>query len=340
MAGASDAISSAALGGRIALAAADQPLSQPNDAAQLNRGSSVSRAYQVLTSAMDAYQQGATTRLIQSYSDQLGQGSTAFVYDNSVAIIAYLQRGTRDDVARAMLLGDSFLYAQAHDETYADGRVRQAYWVGPFTLPHASNDFYFVRPDGSVNLVGAPWFFVGSSVSDMCWVGIALAQLFARTRKQPYLEGSLQLAQWIVDNAFDTVGLGGYSAGVDGNNQRLSSKKLTEHNIDVYAFFSNLLAPLTGDRTWGELGQHAFEFIVRMWNPDGPFFYIGSSDGKTIDTTPVLEEVQSESYLALQGSPFCRGARLGQDQPGGDRHPTVASRRLHRQSAAERGDLQ
>lgn len=263
------------------------------------RNGSVSRAYQYLSFAMDAFQDGQTTRLVQSYSDSGGLGSTAFVYDNSLAVLAYLRRGTRDDLARAMLLGDSFLYAQAHDPTYSDGRVRQAYWVGPFTLPYADNDSYFVRPDGTVNLVGAPWFFTGSSVSDMCWVGIALAQLYARTRKPRYLAGSLQLAQWIVNNAFDTVGLGGYSFGVDGNNQRLSLKKLTEHNADVYGFFTNLLAPLTGDSNWTTMGQHALEFVEEMWNAADGFLYTGSNDGTTIDTSVVLEEVQSEAYLAM-----------------------------------------
>jgi hypothetical protein len=264
-----------------------------------DRNGSVGRAYEYLSLAMDAYQQGQTPRLVQSYADSQQLGSTAFVYDNALAILAYLNRGRRDDVARAMLLGDSFLYAQTHDDTYTDGRLRQAYWVGPFTLPFAVNDSYFVREDGSVNLVGAPWFFVGSSVADMSWVGIALARLFARTGKSRYLEGSLRLGKWIVDNAFDTVGLGGYSFGVDGNNQRLSLRKLTEHNVDVYAFFTNLLAPLTGETRWMNRGRHALEFIERMWNADDGFFYTGSNDGKTIDTAVVLEEVQSESYLAL-----------------------------------------
>ncbi len=204
---------------------------------------SVNRAYDYLSFAMDAYQQGQTPRLVQSYSDSQGLGSTAFVYDNALTILAYLARGRGDDVARAMLLGDSFLYAQTHDPTYADGRVRQAYWVGPFTLSYASNDSYFVRGDGSVNLVGAPWFFQGSSVSDMSWVAIAL--------------------------------------------------------VDAYGLFINLLAPLTRDANWTRSGQHALEFIQRLWNAQGGFFYTGSNDGMTIDTTVVLEEVQSESYLAL-----------------------------------------
>ncbi|MGC1341104.1 MAG: hypothetical protein WA854_02185 [Candidatus Binataceae bacterium] len=267
--------------------------------ARARRNGSVNRAYDYLSFAMDAYQDGRTQRLVQSFADSQQLGSTAFVYDNSLAILAYLERGKRDDVARAMLLGDSFLYAQAHDPTYTDGRVRQAYWVGPFTLPFTSNDSYFVRANGSVNLVGAPWFFQGSSVSDMSWVAIALARLYARTGKSPYLRGSLRLGQWIVNNAFDTAGLGGYSAGVDGNNNRLNLTKLTEHNIDVYGLFTNLLAPLTGDAEWTRLGQHALDFIALVWNAEGGFFYTGSSDGVTIDTDVVLEEVQAQGYLSL-----------------------------------------
>jgi hypothetical protein len=133
----------------------------------------------------------------------------------------------------------------------------------------------------------------------MAWVGIALARLFARTGQSRYLEGALRLARWIVDHAFDTAGLGGYSFGVDGDNRRLSSLKLTEHNVDAYALFSNLLAPLTGDASWADYGRHALAFIERLWNAEGGFFHTRSSDGTTIDTAVVLEEVQSESYLAL-----------------------------------------
>ena len=283
------------------IAWADETLAEDGSAfgTPVRRQSSVNRAYGYLSFAMDAFQQGQTPRLVQSFSDSQQLGSTAFVYDNSLAILAFLERGKRDDLARAMVLGDSFLYAQTHDPSYADGRVRQAYWVGPFTLSFASNDSYFVRPDGKVNVVGAPWFFQGSSVSDMCWVGIALARLYSRTRMNKYLEGALGLGQWIVDNAFDTVGLGGYSFGVDAMNKRLNRTKLTEHNVDVYGFFINLLAPLTGDAIWTSRGRHALEFIERLWNADGGFFYTGSNDGTTIDTSVVLEEVQSEAYLSL-----------------------------------------
>lgn len=282
---------------------ADERRNDPEDGALLGarapRRDSVNRAYRYLSFAMEAFQQGATPRLLQSFADSQQLGSTGFVYDNSMAILAFLERGTRDDLARAMLLGDSFLYAQANDPAYSDGRVRQAYWVGPFILSFTSNDAYFVRPDGRVNLVGEPWNFQGSSTSDMCWVGIALAHLYAHTRMSKYLEGSVKLGQWIVDNAFDTVGLGGYSAGVDAMNNRLNLSKLTEHNIDVYGFFVHLLLPLTRDTIWITRGQHALDFIDLLWNPVGGFFYTRSNDGVTIDKSIVLEEVQSEGYLAL-----------------------------------------
>ncbi len=100
----------------------------------------VDRAYHFLNFMMDAYQTGTTPRLIQSYSDQLGLQSTAFTYDNALAIVAYLQRRSKDHLARARILGDSLLYAQTHDPNYSDGRLRQAYFAAPS----------FVRSDGTV----------------------------------------------------------------------------------------------------------------------------------------------------------------------------------------------
>src|SRR5258708_39428232 len=81
----------------------------PASNALRQRNGSVNRAYDYLSFAMDAYQQGQTPRLVQSFSDSQELGSTAFVYDNALTILAYLERGKSDDVARAMLLGDSFL---------------------------------------------------------------------------------------------------------------------------------------------------------------------------------------------------------------------------------------
>lgn len=261
---------------------------------------SLERAYRFQNVMMDAYQSGTTLRLIQSYADQQGLGTTAFTYDNSLAIIAYLQRGKADDLVRARLLGDSLLYAQQHDPAYTDGRLRQAYWVAPFEIPGlTANADYFVKPNGQVNLVGFPWFFTGSAVGDMAWAAIALAQLNARTNDQRYLDGAVKLGRWIVDTTYDTRGPGGYNFGVDGNNTPLLYKS-TEHNIDVYGLFTNLLAPLTKDQQWRTRGDHALKFIKAMWNAEAGLFYTGTTpDGVTINPSPLPEDPQSWSYLAL-----------------------------------------
>ncbi|HEY6249756.1 MAG TPA: hypothetical protein VI685_07325, partial [Candidatus Angelobacter sp.] len=88
----------------------------------------LSQAFNFLDAMMDAYAQGQQQRLIQSFSDQIGLLSTSFVYDNSVVINAFLERGQAADLQRALLLGETLLYAQQHDPA-GDGRVRQAYFV-------------------------------------------------------------------------------------------------------------------------------------------------------------------------------------------------------------------
>ena len=92
---------------------------------------SLNNAYLFLDQMMDAYAQGNTIRMVQSYCDQIAGGtfySTAFVYDNAMIALAYLARSKSGDLSRAKIIGDALLYAQANDPA-ADGRFRQAYLV-------------------------------------------------------------------------------------------------------------------------------------------------------------------------------------------------------------------
>src|SRR6201999_4442762 len=109
-------------------------------------------------------------------------------------------------------------------------------------------------------------FFYTSAGGDQSWAGMALAQLYSRTRNSSYLTAALNVANWIVTNTFNTLGPGGYSFGTNINqfNQSVPSTngKSTEHNIDTFAFFT-MLDELTNHGTatkgtrWKSLADHA-----------------------------------------------------------------------------------
>ena len=258
---------------------------------------SIDQAFRFQNRMMDAYATGATVRLAQSYSDQ-ALGATAFTYDNAVAIQSYLARGSADDLRRAQVLGDGLLYAQKTNFPVADGRFAQAYFVNV-----ASADGVYVTP------AAAPYYFYGSAVGDQAWAGMALAQLYQRTRQPRYLSGALGVANWIVANTYNTLGPGGYSFGATINqyNQSVPSTngKSTEHNIDTYAFFSMLAALTKGatannGQSWEALAQHALVFVHSLYDEPGGFFYTGTlGDQITTNTAPIPEDCQTWSYLAL-----------------------------------------
>ena len=260
--------------------------------------SSIESAFTFQNTMMDAYATGDTVRLIQSYSDQSGLLSTAMTYDNAVSIHAYLLRGQEDDLGRAEVLGNGLIYAQANNFPIADGRFAQGYFVNT-----PSSDGVFITP------AAAPFFFYTSAVGDQAWAGMALSQLYRRTGKSKYLDSALLVANWIVTNTFNTAGFGGYSFGtiIDQFNQSEPSPngQSTEHNIDTYAFFT-MLDKLThhgkadNGSSWSSLAEHALSFVLAMYNPAGGYFYTGTdSTGGPINTTPIPEDCQTWSYLAL-----------------------------------------
>lgn len=261
---------------------------------------SITGARQFLNFMMDAYATGDTVRLIQSYSDQNGLESTAFTYDNAVSIHAYLLSGDGDSLSRAEVIGNGLIYAQSTNFPVNDGRFAQAYFVNTEAT------------DGSgayITPAAFPFYFYTSAVGDQAWAGMALSQLYRRTGKEKYLTAAIKVANWIVTNTYSTIGPGGYSFGTNINpsNQSVPSTngKSTEHNIDTYAFFT-MLDELThhgkasNGQTWTSLAQHALSFVIAMYNAAGGYFYTGTlSDQATINPSPIPEDCQTWSYLAL-----------------------------------------
>src|SRR5258706_173968 len=244
-------------------------------------------AYLFLDTMMDAYTQGLTPRLSQSYSDEIGLESTAFVYDNAVEIMARLLRASGQDLDRAKVLRNGLLYAEQTDPA-ADGRVRQAYFVD-----HADAQGVFIIP------AGFPFVFLGSATGDVAWTGMALAQLAHRTGIAAYLDGAVRLGNWIFNNTFDTRGAGGYNFTAGAN-----QVKSTEHNIDAFALFT-MLARLTGDAaTWTGRADHARIFVDAMFNAPGGLFFTGTGpDGVSVNPNlsqdNIPEDVQDWSFQAF-----------------------------------------
>lgn len=260
---------------------------------------SITKAVAFQNAMMDAYASGNTVRLIQSYADQSGLESTAFTYDNAVAIHAYLLRGDADSLRRAQVLGNGLIYAQATNFPFNDGRFAQAYFVN---APNPDDSGAYVAP------AAFPFYFYTSAVGDQAWAGMALAQLYYRTGLAKYRTAALSVANWIVNNTYNTQGPGGYSFGTNINqyNESVPSPngKSTEHNIDTYAFFT-MLNKLTNygragnGMTWTALAQHALSFVMAMYNAADGYFFTGTNgDQVSINYYPVPEDVQTWSYLA------------------------------------------
>lgn len=264
----------------------------------------VDRAYRYLDAVMDAYQQGSALRLLQSYNNESGLLTTGFVYDNALAVVAYLSRPTREHVRRARVIGDSFLWIQANDERFTDGRLRQAYAAGPMLFYGGSPEFTgLVRGDGKAAFLW-PFGFSGTSVGDAAWAGLALAQLYSHTGDRRYLDGAVAIGNWIVNTSTSPYRFHGYLGGVQADGvteQRWSS---TEHNIDVYGLLT-LLARFTGDRSWRTKAGVAGAFVRGMFNPDGGFFWTGTKgadpadDPNEINKDVIPEDVQTWSFLSL-----------------------------------------
>jgi len=78
--------------------------------------------------------------------------NTAFLYDNSLALLAFLADRQPDSLRRAKLLGDAIVYATQHDRSFTDGRLRSDYAAGDIALAPGW------IPNGRVGTVPVPGF--------------------------------------------------------------------------------------------------------------------------------------------------------------------------------------
>jgi YVTN family beta-propeller protein len=191
---------------------------------------------------------------------------SAHVYDNALAILAFLARGTESDLRHARDIADAMIYAQNHDPDFTDGRLRNAYHAEVLG-GSGGTVWYWNGPDADGNgEADGDAYGAGSHVGNMSWVILALARMYEETEETNYLDAAVQLGEWIYDHTYDDRFYGGYSGGYDGwwPVQTRNDWRSTEHNIDAYVAFATLY-DITEETTWQERALHAEQFVRSMW---------------------------------------------------------------------------
>jgi hypothetical protein len=268
-------------------------------------------------------------RFIQSYYPGScrdgGLPNRAEIYDQALALLAFLARGRPDDLARAELIARAMIEAQSHDRTFKDGRLRNAYASGELIDPHFGTTRIPGKYDREVGKYLEDENSAGTDTGNMAWAALALVQAHALLPKRPgdpYLNAARTLGKWIIENTKVDDELGGFSAGVQGfekaagnpEGQVRKAYRSTEHNIDLEALFERLASIAGPDSpeglSWMAAAAHARSFVDAMQNkaPDAPYFWTGTAAGTSINETNIPLDVQTWAVLRTRQADKYRGA--------------------------------
>ncbi|MFH0726851.1 MAG: hypothetical protein V2B19_10955 [Pseudomonadota bacterium] len=247
--------------------------------------------------------------------------NACYIYDQALALLAFLSTGGSDDLFRAKLLADAFVSVQNNDRFFSDGRLRNAYACGDLLGASTGK----ARLPGWYDDKQKKWcedkYCNSSDCGNMAWTVIALLSYWEKKDPQPasnYLRSAERMAEWIHHHNFSQTGPGGYTGGVYGwepsaENREEPAKvgwKSTEHNIDIYVAFMRL-ARATGRQEWIDRAEHAKMFVRKMWDPAEGHFWAGTDpDGHTVNKKPVPLDVHSWAILAFKDvEEFSEGVR-------------------------------
>ncbi|MGD9211289.1 MAG: hypothetical protein PVI90_10960 [Desulfobacteraceae bacterium] len=249
-----------------------------------------------------------------------GFKNIAHIYDQSLALLAYLACGRSEDLMRAAVLADALVIAQNNDRTFKDGRLRNAYACGNVIDSQSGT----TRMPGRWNIDTQKFeedeYALGSDTGNMAWAAIALVQaqqLLPNPPKEKYLKAAIRLANWIVTHTVAKDTWGGFYGGLAGGEQNAGDPngqahltwRSTEHNIDLMALFE-LLEIACGSESslkkhWSIQKNQAMKFINTMWEHrlEGSFLLTGSIPSKQEPNRDFIPlDPQTWSVLAFNNS--------------------------------------
>ena len=254
-----------------------------------------------LANAVVSQAAGSQAAFVRSYehgNDEsrlpAGLASTAFVYDNALAVIALPACG---DATNATIIGNALSLAVRNDRTFKDGRLRNAYRPGPVaegspTLPGWWDDKQKIWAEDAAQ--------DGSSTGNVAWAALALLTLHQVTKQASYLADAEHLIDWVIANVSTGSGFRGGFHGYDPQQVKLTWIS-TEHNVDVYAAASWLFR-LTGERKYADAASEARQFLERSFDAD--HFLLGTKpDGSLADPSMLALDVQLWPWMAIPDAP-------------------------------------
>jgi len=222
---------------------------------------------------------GTSPVFLRSYDDKSGRGApdqpalrtAAFVYDNSLAVIALVACGQKP---AAMRVGEALRLA-----ILDDSRLRNVYRSGEVKDKPLPNGWWDAKSSQWVEDA----YQNGTSTGNAAWSALAMLALFDATHDARWNQAAAKLGHWVIENTSDARGAGGFNGGIDGFDAAPEKVlwKSAEHNIDLIAVFGGLdRARVVGD--WRSAKANARRFVDSQWESASGHFFIGAQvDGVT-----------------------------------------------------------
>ena len=254
-----------------------------------------------LADAVASQAAGAKAVFVRSYEHgedesrlPAGLASSAFVYDNALAVIALVACG---NVTSATTIGNALSLAARHDRTFTDGRVRNAYRAGPVGEGAPALPGWW---DNKQNIWAEDAAQDGTSTGNVAWAALALLTLHQATKQDSFRADAEHLIDWVIANASSGSGFRGGFHGYDPQQVGLTWIS-TEHNVDVYAA-ATWLFRLTSQRKYADAASQARRFLERAFDVD--HFLLGTKpDGSLADSGMLALDVQLWPWMAIPDAP-------------------------------------
>lgn len=218
---------------------------------------SCSRSIDITPSVADIRERSAAAAFLAQKAEEGGgfiaaddqrdkaSDNNAYLYDNALAVVVLVSAGAQ---GYAEMIADAIVFAQEHDRTFSDGRLRNVYIAGD---PKSDSGRSIAAGKVTVRLPGfwqdGKWqedsYTVSTSAGNMAWTVLALCAVAKNTsaeKQAGYLTAAMNAADFVL--ALESEH-GGFTAGYEGwdDAQIKVTYISTEHNIDLYVAFTGFI---------------------------------------------------------------------------------------------------